>query len=146
MATDSFDDPRAAAIEHLEGFGLSAYAARTFVALASLGSGTAKDVSEISDIPRTRVYDAAQELHDRGLVDIRQSTPKEFWPISSETTGRKFEQELTHWTNILVTALDELEPIERREEQRGVWTVDRQAATTDRVLDFSPPPRTKSST
>lgn len=33
-------------------------------------------------------------------------------------------------------ALDELEPVQRSEEQRGVWTVDSQAAVTDRVLDF----------
>lgn len=92
MDTDPLDDPRAAAIEQLEQFGLSAYAARTFVALVTLGTGTAKDVSQVSDVPRTRVYDAIDELHDRGLVDVQQSSPQEFWAISSETTGRKFEQ------------------------------------------------------
>lgn len=136
MDTDPLDDPRAAAIEQLEQFGLSAYAARTFVALVTLGTGTAKDVSQVSDVPRTRVYDAIDELHDRGLVDVQQSSPQEFWAISSETTGRKFEQEMDHRTSVLTMALDELEPVQRSEEQRGVWTVDSQAAVTDRVLDF----------
>jgi len=136
MHTDSVDDPRVTAIEQLEQFGLSAYAARTFVALVTLGPGTAKDVSNVSDVPRTRVYDAIDELHSRGLVDIQQSSPKEFWAISAETTGRKFEQEMDHRTSVLTMALDELEPVQRSEEQRGVWTVDSQAAVTDRVLDF----------
>ncbi|WP_049985411.1 TrmB family transcriptional regulator [Halobellus rufus] len=136
MSTDPLGDPRSVAIDQLEQFGLSTYAARTFVALVSLGTGTAKDVSGVADVPRTRVYDAIDELHDLGLVDIQQSSPKEFWAISPETTSRKFEQEMTHRLSTLRTALDELEPVERSEEQRGVWTVDGQAAVTDRVIEF----------
>jgi len=133
---DPTDDPRAVAVEQLERFGLSTDAARTFVALASLGMGTAEDVSQMSSVPRTRVYDAAEELHERGLVDVLQSSPKQFWAISAETASRRFEHELSHRTNRLRTALDDLEPAERRVEQRGVWTVDGQRAVTDRVLDF----------
>jgi predicted transcriptional regulator len=136
MTTDSSDDPHSAAIEQLEQFGLSAYAARTFVALVSLGTGTAKDVSGVSDVPRTRVYDAIDELHDRGLVDVQQSAPKEFWAISADTAARKFERETDHRLSTLTTALDELEPARRSEEQRGVWTVDGQATVTDRVVEF----------
>jgi len=133
---DPVDDPRAAAIEQLDEFGLSTYAARTFVALVSLGTGTAKDVSQVSEVPRTRVYDAIDELHGQGLVDIQQTSPKEFWAISPGTTARKFEREMDYRTSTLQTALDELEPIQRSEEQRGVWTVEEQSAVTDRVLEF----------
>ena len=136
MNNDPIEDPQSVAIEQLERFGLSAYAARTFVALASLGTGTARDVSQVSEVPRTRVYDAIDELHDRGLVDILQSSPKQFWAISAETASRTFEHELQHRTEILRTALSELEPIERRAEQRGVWTVNGQTAITERVLNF----------
>jgi sugar-specific transcriptional regulator TrmB len=136
MDFDPVDDPRAAAIEQLEQFGLSTYAARTFVALVGLGPGTAKDVSRTADVPRTRVYDAVDELRARGMVDVQQSSPKEFWAISAETAGRKFEREMTHRTGVLTTALNELEPAQHIEEQQGVWTVEGQAAVTDRVLEF----------
>ncbi len=136
MSTDPTQDPQSAAIEQLEKFGLSSYAARTFVALASLDTATARDVSRVSDVPRTRVYDAVEELHDRGLVDIQQSSPKKFWAISAETASRTFEHELQHRTAVLQTALSELEPAERRAEQRGVWTVSGQPAVAERVLEF----------
>ncbi|RAW45653.1 TrmB family transcriptional regulator [Halorubrum sp. 48-1-W] len=136
MNTGSFDTPRSAAVEQLEQFGLSAYAARTFVALVSLEAGTAKDVSEVSDVPRTRVYDAIDELHGRGLVDVRHSSPKEFWAISAETASRKFEREMSHRVSVLTTALDDIEPTRRTEEQRGVWTVDEREAVTDRVTEI----------
>ena len=134
--SDPVDDPRAAAIEQLDEFGLSTYAARTFVALVSLGTSTAKDVSQVTEVPRTRVYDAIDELHGQGLVDIQQSSPKEFWAISADTASRKFEREMDYRVSVLRTALNELQPAQRSEEQRGVWTVEGQAAVTDRVLEF----------
>ncbi|PSQ15692.1 TrmB family transcriptional regulator [Halobacteriales archaeon QS_8_69_26] len=136
MSDDPSDDPRSAAIEQLEQFGLSTYAARTFVALKSLGTGTAKDVSGVSDVPRTRVYDATDELHEQGLVDVQQSSPKQFWAISSETARGMFEQEMDYRLSVLSRALEELEPASRSEEQQGVWTVNGQPAVTDRVMEF----------
>lgn len=135
MPTDA-GDPRSAAIKQLEMFGLSTYAARTYVALVGLGTGTAKDVSRVADVPRTRVYDATEELLEYGLVDVQQSTPKEFWAISAETAGRKFEQEWRHRIDVLTDALDDLQPVDRRDEQPGVWTVSGQTAVTDRVVEF----------
>jgi sugar-specific transcriptional regulator TrmB len=136
MNTDPTQDPESAAVEQLEQFGLSSYAAQTFVALASLGTATARDVSQVSSVPRTRVYDAIDELHDWGLVDVQQSSPKKFWAISAETASRTFEHDLRHRTDTLRTALTELEPVERQDEQRGVWTVDGQTAVTHRILEF----------
>ncbi len=136
MSNDPLQDPESEAIEQLERFGLSTYAARTFVALASLGSGTARDVSQVAEVPRTRVYGAVEELQDRGLVDTLQSSPKQFWAISSETAGRTLKREFEHRLDVLRTALTELEPTDRQSEQRGVWTVDGQPAVTERLLEF----------
>ncbi len=130
------DDPGAAAVEQLEAFGLSTYAARTFVALVGLGTGTARDVSRVSEVPCTRVYDAVDELQECGLVDVQQSSLKGFWPISTEAAGGKFEREMDHRTSVLRTAPNELEPERRSEEQRGVWTVGGRGAVADRVVEF----------
>ena len=136
MSDGPFEDAHSVAVEQLERFGLSAYAARTFVALAAHGSGTARDVSRVSEVPRTQVYDAVEELHDHGLVHIQHASPKRFWAISSETASRTFQHELRRRTEILRTALEEIEPPKPQAEQRGVWTVDGQAAITNRVLEF----------
>ena len=136
MPPDVTGQPRSEAITQLEALGLSAYAARTFVALAKLGDGTAKDVSYSSEVPRTRVYDAVEELRDRGLVDVQQSTPKRFWAVSSETMHRQFTREYTHRVNGLTEALDSLESRSSSEEQRGVWTVTGRETVSSRVMDF----------
>lgn len=136
MCSNTSEQSKSTAVEQLKALGLSTYAAQTFVALVGLGDGTAKDVSTVSDVPRTRVYDAVTELHDCGLVDIQHSTPKRFAAISAETTGRRFQQEFTHRVNVLTNALDTIEPISHSAEQRGVWTVTGQATITDRVVEF----------
>jgi sugar-specific transcriptional regulator TrmB len=123
-------------VEQLKGLGLSTYAAETFVALVSLGDGTAQDVSDVSRGPRTRVYDAVEELQSRGLVDVRQSTPKRFWPISTETTSRHFEEEYSYRVDALRSALSNLESTNRSAEQRGVWTVTGHRTVTERVTEL----------
>ncbi|WP_415380423.1 TrmB family transcriptional regulator [Halosimplex sp. TS25] len=136
MSQDASESARSVAVEQLRELGLSTYAARTFVALVSLGGGTAQEVSEVSEVPRTRVYDAVGELQERGLVDERQSTPKRFWPVSGETSGRHFERYYRHRVARLTDALDALEPPSRADKQRGVWTVTGRETVTERVVEF----------
>jgi sugar-specific transcriptional regulator TrmB len=130
------EDPQSVAIEQLERFGLSTYAARTFVALTGLGTSTAREVSEVSRVPRTRVYDAAEELRDRGFVDVRQSSPRRFRPVSADTASHRFADELTRRADALRTALGELEPGVRRVEQRGIWTAGGREAVVERVVEL----------
>ena len=136
MSDDPSSQARSTAIKQLKSLGLSTYAARTFVALVTLGEATAQDVSELADVPRTRVYDAADELRELGLVDVKQSSPKQFWAISPETTGRHFERKYEHRVSTLTDALGKLDITDQSSQQRGVWTVTGRETVTDRVLDF----------
>lgn len=133
---DDERDHRAVAEQTLKRLGLSAYAARTYAALLALGSGTAAEVSDAAAVPRTRVYDAAEELREWQLVEIEQASPTEFHPVSAETATRRVERELRGWTNDLSSALAALEPTRRRERAPGVWTVRGREAVSDRVREF----------
>ncbi|WP_458210148.1 TrmB family transcriptional regulator [Haladaptatus sp. NG-SE-30] len=70
------------AVEALQELGLSSYEAQVFVALQQLGTGTAQDVSQVSDVPRSQVYGAADALASRGLLEVVESAPKAFRPVS----------------------------------------------------------------
>lgn len=129
-------NPHNTAVSRLTSLGLSTYAARTLVGLVRLGTGTARDVSRVIDVPRSRVYDAADELQEAGLIDVMGSSPKQFTPVSAETTGRIFQRLFQDRTETLQAALTELEPAASQAEQRGVWTVSGRAAVTDRVIEF----------
>src|SRR5207245_400941 len=55
--------------------GLTEYQARVYLTLLDLGSATASQISPLSKVPRTRIYAAMQQLHEKGLVQILPETP-----------------------------------------------------------------------
>ena len=59
MSTDNASNE---AVGLLQQLGLKEYEARCFVGLSQLSSGTAKQLSESTEVPRTRVYDAIRVL------------------------------------------------------------------------------------
>ncbi|MFC7203017.1 TrmB family transcriptional regulator [Haloferax namakaokahaiae] len=124
------------AIDLLTELSLSDYEARTLVGLLRLGRGSAREVSDVVEVPRSRVYDAVESLHEMGLVDIRYGTPKEFIPVSRETTIRKFEVKYEDLTEELSTTLERLLPTELRTEQIGVWTVTGSDNVSRRIVEF----------
>lgn len=66
------------ATDQFQQLGLREYEAKCFVALTGLESGTAREVSERIDVPRTRVYEAVRVLESEGLVEIQHSSPQRF--------------------------------------------------------------------
>lgn len=73
------------AVESLRTLGLSNYEAQVFVALQQLSSGTAQEVSDFSDVPRSQVYGAADDLAERGLVEVVEASPKAYRPVALST-------------------------------------------------------------
>jgi sugar-specific transcriptional regulator TrmB len=136
MSPDPTDEPREAAVEQLEAFGLTEYTARSFVAVLALGTATAKEISEASGVPRTRVYDVMETLQERGLVNVRHAEPRQFWAVSGETASKQFEQRLTRRLDIFREAVDAIDRDTGPAEQRGVWTVNGREAVTARLVEF----------
>lgn len=62
----------------LERLGLEGYAAKAYLALLELSSGSAKDVAERGDIPKGRIYEVLEELHRRGAVELLPEAPKRY--------------------------------------------------------------------
>jgi sugar-specific transcriptional regulator TrmB len=62
-------------LQKLEGFGLTEYQARAYLALLDLGTATASQIPALSRVPRTRIYTTMQQLHAKGLVQILPEKP-----------------------------------------------------------------------
>jgi len=69
------------ALELLQQLGLKEYESQAFVALSRPPAWTAKQISEISDVP-TRVYDAVRVLETKGLVEVQHTNPQQFRAVS----------------------------------------------------------------
>lgn len=80
-------------LTRLREFGLSEYAARSYLALLDLGIAEARDVSSISKVPQAKIYHVLEQLHDKGLVVILPEFPKKYAPVPfEEYLGRLYDE------------------------------------------------------
>jgi len=121
----STDDTLDEAVEVLQQLGLKEYEAKCFVGLSRLSTGTAKQLSEITDVPRTRVYDAIRVLEAQGLVEIQHSSPQQFRAVplaeATETLRDQYEARVER----LEAALEDAEELDPEEENliQEVWSL-----------------------
>lgn len=109
------------AVESLTELGLTEYEARCFVALTQLSQGTAREVSRIADVPQSRVYDVADRLHQRGLIDVQSSEPRKYFAVPVDRALMRLRQE---YDATLETTGRKLRALEAREtEDDGVWEI-----------------------
>jgi sugar-specific transcriptional regulator TrmB len=122
--------------EELDALGLKQYEARTLIALVQLGTATAKQIATVEEVPRTRVYDAAERLQEMGLVDVQYASPRKFAVISRESIVRKLETSHRNRIDRLGALLDALDTREPETEEFGTWTVTGRDAVAQRVYEF----------
>jgi sugar-specific transcriptional regulator TrmB len=113
------------AVDALNSLGLTTYEARVFVALQKLGAGTASGVAEIAEVPRSQVYGAAEDLEERGLVDVEQSNPTRYRPVGVEEARDRLYRQLRSESD---SAFEYLEGVRSEydtedEESEAIWTV-----------------------
>jgi sugar-specific transcriptional regulator TrmB len=125
-------------IEILRELGLKEYEARSFVALTRVPQGSAKEISEIAAVPRTRVYDAVDQLQSYGLVDVQHSTPQRFRAIPVEEAVALLRREFDDRFDSLRESLEAVEPVgdEALESGANVWTTGGEEAITSRATQF----------
>jgi sugar-specific transcriptional regulator TrmB len=123
-------------VELLQQLGLKEYEARCFVALSRLPSGTAKQISEISDVPRTRIYDAIRVLEAKGLVEVQHSSPKRFRAVSVDEAAETLREDFASRTDRLLDELRDLEPAPLEDDVEAtheVWGLSGRIAIENRV-------------
>ncbi|WP_299234141.1 TrmB family transcriptional regulator [Natronomonas sp.] len=122
MSTDNASNE---AVEVLQQLGLKEYEARCFVGLSQLSTGTAKQLSETADVPRTRVYDAIRVLEAQGLVEIQHSSPQRFRAVPLEEAAETLRERYETRVERLETALSNAETIDPDAEEisQEVWSM-----------------------
>lgn len=121
--------------EALKELGLSKYAAETLVGLQQLGVATASDIAEVTDVPRSQVYGAIDELEEVGVVDVQETSPKRFTAAAPETVGDILQARLARQTNTAVTRLQEIDTVgdASAESEESIWRAEGVAAVAERV-------------
>jgi sugar-specific transcriptional regulator TrmB len=128
------------ALTALQRLGLTAYEARVYVALEKLQSATASEIADVSDVPRSQVYQTATALEDRGFIEEQQANPTRYRVVPVDEIRQQFEAQFRTDKR---QAFEYIESIQgtlagtKQESKAEIWTVRGRpnvATRTDQLL------------
>ena len=125
------------AIDAFERLGLTSYEAKVFIALQRVGSGTARDVARVTDVPRSQVYSVAESLEERGLLEVQQSNPIRYRGVPVDQARAILEARIEKERERAFSYVESIrteEPLE--EEREAVWTIRGSSLVSDRIVEL----------
>ena len=90
-------------------FNLNIYEAKVWVALLSKGVATAGELSDMSNVPRSRSYDVLESLEKRGFVIMKIGRPIKYLAVSPEDILARVKRDISEKAQQEVTSLERLE-------------------------------------
>ncbi|WP_290623610.1 MULTISPECIES: TrmB family transcriptional regulator [unclassified Archaeoglobus] len=79
----------------LEKLGMSTYQAKALISILKCGEAKASEISELSGIPRAKIYEVLDQLSDLGLVDKIPTRPVRFRARKPEEIAERLRRNIT---------------------------------------------------
>ena len=103
-------------------FDLNLYEAKVWTALLSRGISTAGELSNISDVPRSRTYDILESLEKKGFIVMKIGKPIKFVALKPEEVVERVKKNLMVYAQEKTKRLDKLRNDEVLDELTGLYT------------------------
>jgi len=92
-------------LNKLKDFGLNSYESKLWIALLSRGVSTAGELSDISNVPRSRAYDVLESLEKKGFIIVKVGKPIKYLAVPPaevvERVKKKVLEEAQQRNNVL---------------------------------------------
>tara|TARA_Y100000310_G_scaffold332013_1_gene406718 strand:+ start:273 stop:1055 length:783 start_codon:yes stop_codon:yes gene_type:complete len=92
-------------LNKLKDFGLNSYESKLWIALLSRGVSTAGELSDISNVPRSRAYDVLESLEKKGFIIVKVGKPIKYLAVPPseviERVKKKVNEEAEQKTKVL---------------------------------------------
>ena len=88
-------------------FDLNLYEVKVWTALLSRGTSTAGELSNISDVPRSRTYDILESLEKKGFIVMKIGKPIKFIALKPEEVVERVKK------NLMVSAKEKTQRLEK---------------------------------
>ena len=103
-------------------FDLNLYEVKVWTALLSRGVSTAGELSNISDVPRSRTYDILESLEKKGFIIMKLGKPIKFIALKPDEVIERVKRNLVTTVNEKRKRLDELKGDEVLSELSTIFT------------------------
>ncbi len=95
-------------LDSLKTIGLNKYERNLWAALLSRGASTAGELSDISNVPRSRCYDVLESLSDRGFVILQPGKPMKYLAVNPREALERAKKKITEEAVELSDKIDRL--------------------------------------
>lgn len=103
-------------------FDLNLYEVKVWTALLSRGTSTAGELSNISDVPRSRTYDILESLEKKGFIIMKLGKPIKFVALKPEEVVERVKKNLVRTAQEKTKRLEKLKGDEVLEELSTLFT------------------------
>lgn len=103
-------------------FDLNLYEVKVWTALLSRGTSTAGELSNISDVPRSRTYDILESLEKKGFIIMKLGKPIKFVALKPEEVVERVKKNLVKYTQERTKRLESLKDDEVITELTDLFT------------------------
>jgi len=103
-------------------FDLNLYEVKVWTALLSRGTSTAGELSNISDVPRSRTYDILESLEKKGFILMKLGKPIKFVALKPEEVVERVKKNLMKYAKERTERLENLRSDEVLEELNSLFT------------------------
>lgn len=108
-------------LDKLEDIGLNMYERKIYSALISRGVSTAGELSEMTNVPRSRAYDVLESLAEKGFAVIKSSQPMEYVAIPPEQAIENIKKQHERDLEDKLDKLDSFKESEAVEELESLY-------------------------
>lgn len=102
-------------LNKLKDFGLNTYESKLWTALLSRGISTAGELSDISNVPRSRTYDVLESLEKKGFIIMKVGKPIKYIAVPPEEVIHRVKQKINEeadYKNELIKQLESSEVLD----------------------------------
>ena len=103
-------------------FDLNLYEVKVWTALLSRGTSTAGELSNISDVPRSRTYDILESLEKKGFIIMKLGKPIKFVALKPDEVIERVKKNLVKDAHDRTKRLETLKSDEVLEELNTIFT------------------------
>lgn len=119
---------------NLEKLGLTENEAKAYIGLVSLREATAREIHELTNVPRAKIYEILKVLAKKGFLEVRQGSPTYFRAVDPKQVIGKIKDE---FLNCTIETLDQLNQLSYELPQTSpVWCIQSEWGIKNRIREI----------
>lgn len=108
-------------LDALEDLGLNMYERKIYSALISRGVSTAGELSEMTNVPRSRAYDVLESLAEKGFAILKPSKPMQYVAVPPEEALENTKENHREELQEKIDKIDRFKESEAVQELQGLY-------------------------